>query len=167
MARKVFFSFHFDNDYWRTQQVRNIGSIEGNTIATPNKWEEVKRNGDSAIQKWINDNLKGKSCLIVLVGSKTAGRKWIDYEIEQAWAKGMGVLGIRIHNLKDRDGKKSVSGTNPFSKYSLCDGKKAFSKYAILHSPSSINSKTVYKEISENLEKWIEDAIQLRNDFKC
>ena len=31
MARKVFFSFHFDEDFWRTQQVRNI-----NALATPN-----------------------------------------------------------------------------------------------------------------------------------
>jgi len=167
MARKVFFSFHFDHDFWRTQQIRNIGSIEGNGIATPNKWEEIKKSGDSAIKKWINENLKGKSCLVVLVGSKTAGRKWIDYEIKQAWANGKGVLGIRIHNLKDKDGNQSISGTNPFSKYTLCERKVRFSKYAILYSPSSTNSKAAYKEISENLEDWIEEAIQLRDNFEC
>lgn len=28
--RQVFYSFHFDNDVMRVQQVRNIGAIEGN-----------------------------------------------------------------------------------------------------------------------------------------
>ncbi len=27
MARRVFFSFHFDGDFWRTQQVRNMGTL--------------------------------------------------------------------------------------------------------------------------------------------
>lgn len=27
MARRVFFSFHFDNDFWRVQQVRNINAL--------------------------------------------------------------------------------------------------------------------------------------------
>lgn len=30
MARKVFFSFHYQPDNWRVSQVRNIGVIEGN-----------------------------------------------------------------------------------------------------------------------------------------
>lgn len=46
MARKVFYSFHYDNDCWRTQQVRNIGMIEGNKPLTANDWEEVKKGGD-------------------------------------------------------------------------------------------------------------------------
>lgn len=45
MARRVFFSFHFDNDFWRTQQVRNMNALEGGQVCTPNAWEEVKRKG--------------------------------------------------------------------------------------------------------------------------
>ena len=30
----VFYSFHFDNDVMRVQQIRNIGSIEGNSPTT-------------------------------------------------------------------------------------------------------------------------------------
>ena len=29
MTRKVFYSFHFDNDAWRAGQVRNIGVVDG------------------------------------------------------------------------------------------------------------------------------------------
>ena len=31
MKRQVFYSFHYDNDAMRVQQVRNIGALEGNT----------------------------------------------------------------------------------------------------------------------------------------
>jgi len=44
MAKKqVFYSFHFDNDVMRTQMIRNIGVIEGNTPVSTNKWEEIKK----------------------------------------------------------------------------------------------------------------------------
>jgi len=61
VARRVFFSFHFDGDFWRTQQVRNIGSLEGQSICTANAWEEVKRKGDAAIERWIEDNIGGRA----------------------------------------------------------------------------------------------------------
>ena len=100
--RKVFFSFHYEKDNWEASQVRNIGKIEGNPVASDNKWEEVKRDGNAAIKKWIDDNLKNRSCTIVLVGEETAGRKWINYEIKKSWEDGKGVIGIYIHGLKDQ-----------------------------------------------------------------
>jgi hypothetical protein len=92
MARKVFYSFHFDNDCVRTSQVRNIGALEGNTPVSSNKWEEVKRGGDAAIKKWIADNMSGRSCIVVLVGSQTASRPWVKYEIKKGWEDGKGIL---------------------------------------------------------------------------
>jgi len=43
MARYVFTSFRFKDDYDRAQLVRNMGAIEGNTILNPNDWEKKKR----------------------------------------------------------------------------------------------------------------------------
>jgi len=34
MPRRVFFSFHFGNDFWRTQQVRNMRDLEGQALGT-------------------------------------------------------------------------------------------------------------------------------------
>lgn len=101
MIRKVFYSFHYAKDVFRVQQIRNIGILEGNVPASPNRWEELKLKGDKAVEQWIESNLFGKSCLIVLIGEDTANRKWVKYEIEKAWNDGKGVLGIYIHNLKD------------------------------------------------------------------
>ncbi len=98
MARKVFTSFHYVPDNWRANQVRNMGKIEGNSILTSNKWEEVTEGGNSAIEKWIDDNMHGKSCVVVFVGERTAGRKWIKHEIKKAWEDGKALVGIHIHN---------------------------------------------------------------------
>ena len=102
MARKVFFSFCFDDDHWRASQIRNMGALEGNVPCSDNDWEAVKRGGDAAIKRWIAGQLNGKSCAVVLVGARTANRPWVIHEIEEAWNAGKGVVGIRIHNLKDR-----------------------------------------------------------------
>jgi len=79
--RKVFYSFHYDNDVFRVQQIRNMGILEGNAPTTPNEWEAIKQSGDGAIKRWINANLQLKSCVIVLIGAETADRKWVNYEI--------------------------------------------------------------------------------------
>ena len=34
----VFYSFHFDNDVMRVQQIRNIGMIDGNEPVSKNDW---------------------------------------------------------------------------------------------------------------------------------
>ena len=76
MARRAFYSFHYKPDNWRAAQVRNMGVITGNQPASDNDWETVKRGGDAAIERWISGQMKGKSVAIVLIGEKTAGRKW-------------------------------------------------------------------------------------------
>ena len=73
MARQAFFSFHYQPDNWRASQVRNMGIIEGNRPATDNDWESIAGAGDAAIQRWINEQMKYRSCTIVLVGQNTAG----------------------------------------------------------------------------------------------
>ena len=78
MAREpVFYSFHYDNDVFRVQQIRNMGVVDGNEPVSPNDWEQVKRTGDAAVETWIDDNLKYKRCVVVLIGSETANRRWV------------------------------------------------------------------------------------------
>lgn len=163
MARKVFFSFHYQPDCVRASQVRNIGVVEGNPSATDNDWETVARGGDLAIQKWIDNQLSGRSCTIVLIGKDTAGRKWINYEIEKSWNSSKGILGIYIHNLKNFSGAQTTMGSNPFSGFNLKNGTVALSSVVKAYNPPFSDSKDVYKYISDNLESWIEEAIRIRN----
>lgn len=164
MARRVFYSFHYVKDNWRASQVRNIGVIEGNEPVKDNDWETVKRGGDKAIEKWINDQLNGRSCTIVLIGSETAGRKWIKYEIEKSWNDGKGLFGIYIHNLKDKDGKQSSKGKNPFDDFTMNnDPSKKLSSIVKVYDPSGATSNDVYDYIKNNIEKWVEYAINQRS----
>lgn len=162
MARRVFYSFHYKPDNWRASQVRNIGALEGNQPANDNDWEEVTGGGDEAIKKWISDQMRGRSCTVVLVGEKTANRKWIDYEIEKSWNDGMGVVGIRIHGLKDRNGHISNRGRNPFEHFSFKSGKK-LSEVVECYDPPGNTSQDKYDSISNNLENLVEEAIAIRS----
>jgi hypothetical protein len=76
-------------------------------------WESAKTTGPSAVQKLIDDALVGTSVTAVLIGSQTASRRWVKYEIDQSIARGNGLLGIYIHNIEDRDGRTDTKGTNP------------------------------------------------------
>jgi hypothetical protein len=80
-------------------------------------WEEAKRKGDAAIKKLIDDGLKGTTVTVVLIGAKTSEREYVDYEIDQSWKRGNGLIGIHIHNIEDRYGNTDVKGNDPFSGY--------------------------------------------------
>jgi len=163
MARRAFYSFHYKPDNWRASQVRNMGVVEGNKPASDNDWETIKKGGDTAIKKWIDGQLNGKSVAIVLIGEKTAGRKWIKYEIKKAWEDGKGVLGIYIHNLKDKDGNQVSKGRNPFDDFTI--GDKRMSSIVKAYDPPFSTSTYVYDHIKENLADWIEKAIEIRGNY--
>ena len=162
MRRSVFYSFHYLPDNWRVAQIRNIGSIEGNSLATDNDWEQIKRGGDVAIKNWINNQLGSRSCTVLLIGENTAGRKWIDYEIERSWNDGKGIVGIYIHNLKNREGLQSRMGSNPFDTFTLNAGAQKLSSVVKTYNPPYSDSKLVYNYISNNISSWIEEAIAIR-----
>ena len=75
---------------------------------------KVTKKGNAAIKKWIAEQQHGRSCTVVLVGSNTAGRKWINHEIITSWDDGMGVVGIHIHGLKNLNGETATKGSDPF-----------------------------------------------------
>ncbi|MBB3059271.1 TIR domain-containing protein [Microbulbifer rhizosphaerae] len=159
MARKpVFFSFHYDNDVMRVQQIRNIGALEGNTPVSANDWETVKRGGDAAVKKWIDDNFKYKQCVIVLVGEETSNRPWVKYEIEKAWNDGKPIFGIFIHNLKCPRNGVSRKGKNPFDNFNFKDG-RALSSVVKCYDPSTNDT---YNYIVKNMQGWVDAAIVQR-----
>lgn len=120
MVRYVFFSFHYERDHWRAGQVRNSWVTQDREVAgyvDAAKWEEIKRRSDSAIERWIDDQMNGTSVTVVLIGSETYDRKWINYEIEESGRQGNGLLGVHVHNLKNKDGRTDRKGKNPLSRY--------------------------------------------------
>jgi Thoeris protein ThsB, TIR-like domain len=119
MARRVFFSFYYKRDIFRVSQVRNSGIVKGNYeksgFIDHADWESLERQGNDAIKRWIDGQLNGASVTVVLIGAETFNRPWVNYEIQQSYADGKGMLGIYIHQLKDpRTGLTDYKGRNPF-----------------------------------------------------
>ena len=162
--RNCFYSFHYIPDNWRAATVRSIGTIEGNNPTSDNNWETITKGGDTAIKKWITDEMRGKSCIVVLVGSNTAGRKWINHEIIKGWDDGKGVVGIYIHGLKNKDGKVSTKGSNPFSSIGYGNTGKKLSSIVKCYDPAGSTSKERYDWITKHLANAVEEAINIRKD---
>lgn len=117
MARRVFFSFHFENDIWRVNQVRNSNVVHGADRAgffDLSEYEEAKKKSSAAIDKMIRERLSTTTVTVVLIGKETATRPWVQREIALSLAQRNGLLGIRIHHLKDQDGNSSwFAGDTP------------------------------------------------------
>lgn len=156
MAREpVFYSFHYDNDVFRVQQIRNMGVVEGDEPVSANDWEQIKRRGDSSVERWIDENMKYKRCVIVLVGSETANRRWVRYEIKRAHDSGKGLFGIYIHNLKCPRTGQCAQGANPFDGFTINNGQQRLSTVIPCHDPGY----NAYAGISSSLANWVASAI--------
>jgi Thoeris protein ThsB, TIR-like domain len=157
MAKSVFFSFHYDRDAWRVQQVMKMGALEGQPLLNAQKWEEVKRQGDAAIKRWIADQMARRSAVVALVGAQTAARPWVRHEIAYAWDNHKPLVGVRIHGLADRSGHAEVAGGDPFARVTLKGG-GTVSDYVTLFTPRGSSTQAVYADIKSNLTTWVANA---------
>ena len=153
----VFYSFHYRKDAWRVQQIMNMGKLEGQPLLNSQQWEAVKAKGDAAVRRYIEDNMKYKTAVVVLVGSETADRRWVRYEIAKAWDDRKPLVGIRIHGLADAKGNTDTSGSNPFSSVTLQGGGNV-GQYVTLHNPAGGTSQAVYNSIKDNINTWVDAA---------
>lgn len=125
MARSVFFSFHYQRDIMRVQIVKRHYVTKGNYTAAGffdgSLEEKAKKEGDDVVKRLINNGLQGCSATCVLIGNQTYTRRWVDYEIFKSIEMGMGVFGIRIHQIPDARKVSHISdgtdewGQNPFN----------------------------------------------------
>lgn len=153
----VFYSFHYERDAARVQQIMNMGQIEGQRVLNSQDWEAIKDRGTAAIEQWINGQMKYKDAVVVLVGAETASRPWVDYEIRKAWEDKRALVGIRINGLAPLNLSADPAGANPFSNIPLTGG-GTIADYVKLHTPTGSTSKEVYADISANLTSWVNRA---------
>jgi len=117
-ARRVYFSFHYEADVWRANQVRNSWVTkpdrESAGFYDAAEFEEVKRQGDAAIERWIDRNLDGTSVTTVLVGKDTSNRRWVNYEILRILEKVNAIIFVKVHDLKDQNGQTCQEGSIDF-----------------------------------------------------
>lgn len=126
IARRVFFSFHFERDLTRANMARNRwlalakGGVEPTGFFTAAAWHEAKKKGKGGVTKLVDDALKNTTVTAVLVGEETASQPYVKHAIERSIAQGNGIVGVRIHELPTFDGSTDEPGANPLpSKYKL------------------------------------------------
>ena len=160
MARRVFFSFHYERDIWRANVVRNSWATQDREAAgfwDASLWEEAKKRGDEAIERMIKDGLKSTSVTVVLIGVETSNRKWVRYEIKESYNQGNGLFGVYVHKIKDRDGKTDLEGENPFDYiYIEKDGEKVY--FSELYPTYRWFSDDGYRNFGTWVEKAAKDA---------
>lgn len=104
MARSVFFSFHYQRDIFRVQQIKKHHITKGSYTQAGyfdgSLEEKAKTSGVGVVKNLINDGMAGSSVLCLLIGQETWSRHWCYYEAFRAISQGMGVFGIHIHQLK-------------------------------------------------------------------
>lgn len=155
MAKSVFYSFYYDRDVHRVQLVRNINALEGQPLLNPQDWEAVRRGGRPAIKNWIDEQMKGKNAVIVLVGKETAGQEWVNYEINKAWEDKRPLLGVRIHGLASLSDGADTAGKSPFNSAAsipLFDP-------TITDRYGTIDTKATYNRLADNLEYWSSQGV--------
>lgn len=187
ISSRVFFSFHYALDHQRVMKIRKMrrdsdsstrltaerwqigrGKLpkreswgeRANQFLPDSDWQALKAKGDDAITQWIDNQMKRKSCVIVLIGTYTADRPWVKHEIRKGWNDGKGIVGVYIHNLADKNGIQSAMGRNPFDNFIV--GGQLMSKVARAYNPPFQDSEEVSDYIQAHLSSWVEKAIAIR-----
>ena len=132
MAKRVFFSFHYQDvidfranvvrNHWLTKLDRQSAGFFDSSI-----WEDAKKTSDLALKRLINSGLKNTSNTCVLVGSETFNRRWVSYEIMKSLEDGNHNFCVHINTIKGKDGKTKLKGSNPLYFLGISfssDGKK-------------------------------------------
>ena len=86
---------------------------------------------------------------------------------------------VYIHGLKDKDGNQDIKGSNPFDDFCIdktfnyianhakpADGNEInLATVCKAYNPPYSSSTSVYNYIKENIDKWCEEAIKIRNQY--
>ena len=125
MARRVFFSFNYDDvaDF-KVNVVRNSRALKNpnykSTFIDKSLWEEARKKNPSALKQLMDSSLNGTSVTVILIGDNTANRRWVNYEIIKSFVEGKGITAIHLNRIRSKStGKISSKGVNPLSRIKL------------------------------------------------
>lgn len=162
MVRRVFFSFHYEEDINRLMVVRNSWVTQGKEVAgfiDKAEFEKVKKEGKEAICRWIDKQLVGTSVTVVLIGKETLNRPFVQYEIRKSIERGNAIIGVYIHNIKDMITQKTSIKGNPHTIIGYYEGKIPAYFDNICDGIYDYSQDNGYS----NLGIWIEEAAQKKD----
>lgn len=72
-----------------------------------------------ALKDLVQQSLIGTSVTIVLVGSETAERRWVKYEIVKSFVEGKGIFALHINRIRSKNEGITARGLNPLERIGL------------------------------------------------
>lgn len=112
MAKRVFFSFDYENDLSRALVVKKNWTLKENEesgFTSKAEFERMKRDGDDVVERWIDKQLGGTVVTVVLIGSETLDSKYVQYEIEKSYERGNAIIAVKIGKVKNLSQQTSLS----------------------------------------------------------
>lgn len=144
MSHRAFISYHHDADQWYANYLReNYGDgevffDESLAYAYPDSWPD-----DRILSDIRTEHLRDSTVTVVLIGAETAGRKWVDWEINAS---------LRPYGKRTRNGLLGIylpgCGDAPARLQDNID-----SGYAVT---------MVWNDVAWRLEDKIQEAFDLR-----
>lgn len=162
MARNVFYSFHYTNDINRVMVVRNRWVTQGGQaisgVIDSADFEEIRRQGDTAVHRWIDSQLQGTSVTVVLIGAETLNRPFVQYEICESIKRGNAVIGVYINGIVDMRTGHTSSYCDPHTIIGYYQDKSPAYFDEICDGIFDYNSGDGYG----NLGSWVEKAAKVK-----
>lgn len=99
IRRKIFISYHHDNDQWYYNQFCQIfadtyEAVQDNSLDRLIGSEDC----DYVMRRIREEFITGTSCTLVLCGPGTRWRKYVDWEIKGTLDKQHGLIGVNLPN---------------------------------------------------------------------
>lgn len=160
MAKRVFFSFYYENDLSRALVVKNNWALKENEesgFISNSEFERMKQDGDEAIERWIDKQIAGTSVTVVLIGSETLDSKYVQYAIKKSYELGNAIIALKIGKIKNLSQQTSISQS-----VVKIVGKK--NNGELLWFDEIIDKEYDYikKDGYNNLEKWINEVDKVK-----
>lgn len=153
MAKRVFFSFYYENDLSRALVVKNNWSLKENEesgFINNSEFERMKRDGDEMIERWIDKQLTGTTVTVVLIGSETLDSSYVQYAIKKSYERGNAIIALKIGKIKNLSQQTSISQSAV-----KIVGKKSDGELLWLDEIIDGEYDYIKNDGYNNLEKWI------------
>ena len=109
-SKNVFISHHHRDDKSVTDFTNLLGgkdyNIRNSSIRVNEKNKdrlEKKQIPRRTLERLLSMKMKWAGTVVILIGSQTHSREWVNWEIEQAAKQGKRIIGVFMHGGKDAD----------------------------------------------------------------
>jgi hypothetical protein len=110
VKHRIFVSYHHGGDQAYYDAFSNAFHYNYESIYDNSLDRTIdSENSDYVIQRIRDNYITGTSCTLVLVGNKTWGRKYVDWEIKATLDRNHGLIGVRLPSAPlTNEGKVTV-----------------------------------------------------------